>query len=114
MSTTPQPISQPRPVHGTCRWISRRYRVVQINHVRYTIIRHANCYRLLNWDNGNTYSVEAKGRWCTCLSYVWDHCPIQAGGDGRCKHIAALQSLALLPEPSQPACPEPVQDLQAV
>ena len=57
----------------------------------------------MNWFSGNSYDVDALGRWCTCPSYVWFHCPVQAGGDGRCKHIAALRSLGLLPRPAVPA-----------
>ena len=57
-------------------------------------------FRLLNHANGNVYDVSAASRSCTCPSFVWDHCPVQAGGDGRCKHIAALRRLGLLPEPA--------------
>jgi hypothetical protein len=72
--------------------------VLRINGVAYTAVRVAGYYRLLNWGNGEVYSVDRAGRWCTCPAFAWDHCPVQAGGDGRCKHIAALGTLALLSE----------------
>jgi hypothetical protein len=93
------------PVSGTCRWVNRRCRLLEINRVLYTYVRVRRRYRLVNWASGNVYDLDAAGRWCTCPSFVWFHCPVQAGGDGRCKHIAALRSLGLLPEPDpQPSC----------
>jgi hypothetical protein len=83
-------------VSGRCRWLSRRYGVLEINAVRYTVVRASTGYRLLNWGNGQVYDLDPLGKWCTCPSFVWDHCPVQAGGDGRCKHIAALRALGLL------------------
>src|SRR5262245_48569916 len=91
--------SRIRPVSGTCRWVSRRHRVLQINRTRYTVTPVGTRYRLLNWSNGEVYDIDAAGRWCTCPSFIWFHCPVQAGGDGRCKHVAALRSLGLLPSP---------------
>ena len=96
MSSASLPPFRARPVHGTCRWVSRRHGVLRINAVDYTLVRLARGYRLVNLSNGNVYDVDAAGRWCTCPSFVWDHCPVQAGGDGRCKHIAALRTLGLL------------------
>jgi hypothetical protein len=91
--------SRIKPVSGTCRWVSRRHRVLQINRVRYTVTPVGTRYRLLNWSNGEVYDIDAAGRWCTCPSFIWFHCPVQAGGDGRCKHVAALRTLGLLPSP---------------
>jgi predicted nucleic acid-binding Zn finger protein len=88
----------PKQVTGTCRWVSRRHRVLKINGVPYTVVPAGTRYRLINWSSGNVYDIDAAGRWCTCPSYVWDHCPVQARGDGRCKHIAALRTLDLLPD----------------
>jgi hypothetical protein len=96
MATPPRHVP---PVTGTCRWVTRP-RVLKINATTYTVVHLPGRYRLLNWFNGNAYDVEARGRWCTCPSYVWFHCPVQANGDGRCKHIAALRNLGLLPSPS--------------
>ena len=87
-----------KPVRGTCRWVNRRDRVLRINAVRYTVVAVGTRYRLMNWNTGTVYDIDAAGRWCTCPSYIWDHCPVQAGGDGRCKHIAALRTLGLLPD----------------
>jgi hypothetical protein len=98
MSTTPSLPSRIKPVRGTCRWVSRRNRVLRINAVHYTVVPVGTRYRLMNWNTGAVYDIDAAGRWCTCPSFVWDHCPVQAGGDGRCKHIAALRTLGLLPE----------------
>jgi predicted nucleic acid-binding Zn finger protein len=95
--TLPRP---PRRARGTCRWVSRRHGVLRLNGALYTAVPAGATYRLLNWGNGNAYAVDAGGRWCTCPSFVWDHCPAQAGGDGRCKHIAALRALGLLPHPA--------------
>ena len=100
MSTDPRPLRPAREAHGTCGWVSRRHGVVRINAVRYTVVRVPSGYRLVNWGSGKVYDVDGAGRWCTCPSFVWDHCPVQAGGDGRCKHIAALRRLGLLPEPA--------------
>jgi hypothetical protein len=102
MSTTSRIPFSPRPVHGTCRWVNRRHHVLRINGTRYTFVRVGGSYRLLNWDNGNVYAIDVGGRWCTCPSFIWDHCPVQAGGDGRCKHIAALRKLGVLPDPGRP------------
>src|SRR5262245_14083781 len=98
--STPQPL-RPwlRTASGTCKWVNRRERVLRINHTTYTVVPVGPRYRLVNWSNGNVYDLDADGRGCTCPSFVWDHCPVQAGGDGRCKHIAALRALGLLPEP---------------
>jgi hypothetical protein len=98
MSTPPTPLRSARPARGKCAWVSRRCGVLRINGTRYTIILVRNRYRLVNWSTGNIYDIDDAGRFCTCPSFVWDHCPIQAGGDGRCKHIAALRALGLLPE----------------
>jgi hypothetical protein len=95
MSENKQPAFRFQPVHGACRWIDQRHGVLQINRVRYTVVSVGRHYRLLNWSNGKVYSVDRDGRWCTCPSFIWYHCPVQAGGDGRCKHIAALRSLGL-------------------
>src|SRR5262249_25074969 len=100
MSTTPARPWRLRLVRGTCRWTSRRHRVLRSNRTNYTVVPLIGRYRLLNGSTGNVYDVDSRGRWCTCPSYVWDHCPVQAGGDGRCKHIAALQMLGLLPRPA--------------
>ena len=99
MSNTPPLPSRIKPVRGTCRWVNRRNRVLRINFVPYTVVPVGTRYRLLNWNTGDVYDIDASGRWCTCPSFIWDHCPVQAGGDGRCKHIAALRTLGLLPEP---------------
>jgi hypothetical protein len=99
MSSKSLPAFHLRPAHGTCRWIDRGCGVLQINGVRYTVIRVAGRYRLLNWDNGNVYDIGADQQ-CSCPSFIWDHCPVQAGGDGCCKHIAALRRLGLLLEPA--------------
>jgi SWIM zinc finger len=104
MHTSPPPPWRLLPVRGTCRWVNRRCRVLRINHTLYTLVPARSHYRLVNWCNGNVYDVDAGGRWCTCPSFVWDHCPVQAGGDGRCKHVAALRTLGVLPEaPAQDA-----------
>ena len=103
MKTTGRPLRKPEPVRGVCRWVSRSHGVLEINSTRYTVVCLPTHFRLLNWQNGNAYSVNRDGGWCTCPSFVWDHCPIQAGGDGRCKHIAALRSLGLLPEQEKTA-----------
>ena len=100
MSTNTIPSFRLRPAHGTCRWVDRDCGVLLINGVRYTVVRVAGHYRLLNWSNGNVYDIGADQS-CTCPSFIWDHCPVQAGGDGRCKHIAALRRLGLLPEPEK-------------
>ena len=108
-SFPPLPPHRARPVHGTCRWVSRRHGVVKINAVSYTVVRVRGGYRLVNWNSGNVYDVDGGGRRCTCPSFVWDHCPDQAGGDGRCKHIAALRALGLLPggeDSPRPALPQ--------
>jgi hypothetical protein len=97
---TTSPAPRLRRASGTCAWVSRRHHVLRINRTRYTIVPDGTRYRLLNWENGQVYDLDAAGRWCTCPSFVWDHCPVQAGGDGRCKHIAALRTLGLLPESS--------------
>jgi hypothetical protein len=96
MSTTPRPLRPAPPARGSCRWVNRSCGLLRINRVPYTVVRVRTGYRLLNWENGNLYDVYAEGRACTCPSFVWDHCPVQAGGDGRCKHIAALRTLGLL------------------
>ncbi|HYT88693.1 MAG TPA: SWIM zinc finger family protein [Gemmataceae bacterium] len=96
----PTPLHPPKPVSGKCAWVSRRHGVLLINGTRYTLVPVQNHYRLVNWGNGGVYDIDAAGRFCTCPSFVWDHCPIQAGGDGRCKHIAALQALGLLSTPA--------------
>ena len=98
MSTTPSPLRSAKPVSGKCAWVSRRHGVLRINATRYTVVRVRSGFRLINWGSGTVYDVGAHGQFCTCPSFVWDHCPIQAGGDGRCKHIAALRALGLLPE----------------
>jgi hypothetical protein len=98
MANTSSLPSRIKTVRGTCRWINRRNRVLRINFVQYTVVPVGTRYRLLNWNTGDVYDIDAAGRWCTCPSFVWDHCPVQAGGDGRCKHIAALRTLGLLPE----------------
>ena len=95
-ATPPAATRPPRRARGTCRWVSRRHGVLRLNGALYTAVPAGGTYRLLNWSNGNAYAVDAAGRWCTCPSFVWDHCPVQAGGDGRCKHIAALRTLGLL------------------
>jgi hypothetical protein len=105
MSLTPPLSRRPKHASGTCRWVNRRWGVLQINHTLYTAVRVDKRYRLLNWGNGNTYDIGREGRWCSCPSFLWDHCPVQAGGDGRCKHIAALRTLGLLPLPSDPGQP---------
>ena len=87
-----------RRASGTCAWVSRLHHVLRINHTRYTLVPADTHYRLVNWESGEVYDIDSAGRWCTCPSFVWDHCPVQAGGDGRCKHIAALRTLGLLPE----------------
>jgi hypothetical protein len=87
------------PIHGRCRWISRKHGLLRINTIDYTVVRLTNGYRLVNLSNGNVYDLDRDGRSCTCPAFVWDHCPVQAGGDGRCKHIAALRGLGLLPGP---------------
>ena len=79
MSTTPLP-SRIKPVRGTCRWVSRRDRVLRINAVHYTVVAVGTRYRLMNWNTGDVHDIDAAGRWCTCPSFVWDHCPVQAGG----------------------------------
>src|SRR5438067_122135 len=99
MPTASLPPYRLRPVRGTCRWVHRGCGVLRINAVYYTVLGVPAGYRLLNWTNGNVYDIDGAGRACTCLSFVWDRCPVQAGGDGRCKHIAALRALGLLPEP---------------
>ena len=99
MSSAPRPPHRLKPVSGTCRWVNRGTGVLRINHALYTVVRVGGRYRLLNWGSGNVYDINAAGTSCTCPSFVWDHCPVQAGGDGRCKHIAALRSLGLLPHP---------------
>lgn len=101
MSAKPLPPFRLRPASGTCRWLDRSGGVLQINGARYTIVRVEGRWRLLNWNNGNVYDIDGAGRQCSCPSFVWDHCPVQAGGDGRCKHIAALRRLGLLPEPEK-------------
>ncbi len=93
----PLPPWRLRPVTGRCRWLSRRYRVLQINTVRYTLVPLPDRFRLVNGASGKAYEIDLLGRWCSCPSFVWDHCPVQAGGDGRCKHIAALRCLGVLP-----------------
>jgi hypothetical protein len=98
-----------RPVTGTCRWLDRRLGVLRINTVHYTLAASRSGYRLFNGANGNVYDLDGLGRSCTCLSFVWDHCPVQAGGDGRCKHIAALRTLGILPPPPAPG-PQTVAD----
>ncbi len=97
MPTNPTPL-RPKRVSGTCGWVSRRDRVLRINAVYYTVVAVGPRFRLLNWNSGNVYDIDAAGRSCSCPSYIWDHCPVQAGGDGRCKHIAALRTLGLLPD----------------
>ena len=100
ITTSPSPRRIKPPVHGTCRWVSRKHGILRINTVDYTVVRVKTGYRLLNLSNGKVYDLDGDGRSCTCPAFVWDHCPIQAGGDGRCKHIAALRSLGLLPNPA--------------
>jgi hypothetical protein len=96
----PQPgARRVKPVRGTCRWVDRRRGLLRINGVPYTAVPVPTGYRLLNRRNGNVYEIEADPQSCSCPSFVWDHCPVQAGGDGRCKHIAALRKLGLLPGP---------------
>src|SRR5262245_18362302 len=73
---------------ATCAWVSRRHHVLRINRVTYTLVPADSRYRLVNWASGQVYDIDAAGRWCTCPAFVWDHCPVQANGDGRCKHIA--------------------------
>jgi hypothetical protein len=102
MATSTRPPWRLAPVHGTCRWVHRGGGVLRINAALYTLVRVRWGYRLLNWANGNVYDIDAAGRACNCPSFVWDHCPVQAGGDGRCKHIAALRRLGVLPEPEAP------------
>jgi hypothetical protein len=101
MVTSTRPPWRLAPVRGTCRWIDRDNGVLRINTSRYTLVRVRWGYRLLNWSNGNVYDIDSAGRSCNCPSFVWDHCPVQAGGDGRCKHIAALRRLGVLPEPTE-------------
>src|SRR4051812_8365193 len=86
------------PIHGTCRWISRKHGLVRINTIEYSVVRLRTGYRLVNLSSGKVYDIDVAGRSCTCPAFVWDHCPAQAGGDGRCKHIAGLRGLGLLPE----------------
>ena len=104
MPTNPPPPLRIKRATGTCRWVSRRNRVLRINAVLYTVVPVGTRYRLLNWNSGNVYDIDAAGRSCSCPSYIWDHCPVQARGDGRCKHIAALRTLGLLPDerPDEP------------
>jgi hypothetical protein len=71
--------------------------LLRINTTLYTVIDVGGRFRLMNWSNGNVYDIDGQGRSCTCPSYVWFHCPVQAAGDGRCKHIAAFRKLGLLP-----------------
>src|SRR5262245_45523673 len=99
-----------RPVNGTCRWISRRFGVLRINTILYTVLRVGGGYRLVNWSSGKVYDSDGGGCSCTCLAFVWVHWPIQAGGDCRCKHIAALRTLGVLPEPHDPPRPARLQD----
>jgi hypothetical protein len=105
MPTNASPPLRLKRANGTCRWVSRYNRVLRINSVCYTVVPAGTTYRLLNWNTGKVYDIDAAGRSCSCPSYIWDHCPVQAGGDGRCKHIAALRTLGLLPDdrPDEPA-----------
>ncbi|MCI0459892.1 MAG: hypothetical protein L0Z62_23320 [Gemmataceae bacterium] len=96
--TAPTPAPRLRRATGTCSWVSRRHHVLRINRITYTLVPAGTHYRLVNWASGQVYDIDSAGRWCTCPSFIWDHCPIQANGDGRCKHIAALSRLGLLPE----------------
>jgi hypothetical protein len=100
MSTTTPPRRPIPPVTGTCRWVSRRHHHLKINRVSYTVLRLDKRLRLVNWRSGDVYDIDLRTQACTCPSYVWFHCPVQAGGDGRCKHVAALRSLGLLPKPT--------------
>jgi hypothetical protein len=93
----PSPLHSSRPVRGKCAWIDRGYGLLRINTTRYTAVRVRRGFRLVNCSNGHVYDIDAAGHSCTCPSFVWDHCPVQANGDGRCKHIAALRALGLLP-----------------
>jgi hypothetical protein len=97
VSTPSIPPWRLQPVRGTCGWLNRDCRLLRINHAVYTLVPVEGGYRLRNWATGRIYDIDADGRSCSCPSYVWDHCPIQAGGDGRCKHIAALRTLGVLP-----------------
>jgi hypothetical protein len=111
MPTNPSLPVRLRPVNGSCRWVSRRHHVLRINTVLYTVVPVGTRYRLLNWNTGSTYDIDAAGRWCTCPSFIWDHCPVQANGDGRCKHIAALLALRLLADgPGRPSAPNTADD----
>ena len=102
MLTNSQPPRRIKPpVHGTCRWISRKHGLLRINTIDYTFGRTRTGYRLVNRRSGKSYDIDHDGRSCTCPAFVWDHCPVQAGGDGRCKHIAALRGLGLLPVPGE-------------
>jgi hypothetical protein len=89
--------------------VDRRARILRINTSRYTVVPLPNGFRLVNWSSGKMYDIEAESQSCTCPSFVWDHCPVQAGGDGRCKHIAALRTLGVLPEvqAAEPDLPVP-------
>lgn len=75
--------------------------MLRINHRTYTLVRTDSGYRLVNRASGTAYDLDAEGRSCTCPSFVWDHCPVQAGGDGRCKHIAALRALGVVLAPQE-------------
>jgi hypothetical protein len=89
-----------RPVHGTCRWVDRARGLLRINGRLYVAVAVPTGYRLVNCGSGDVYEIDSDPQACSCPSFVWDHCPVQAGGDGRCKHIAALRRLALLPGPT--------------
>jgi hypothetical protein len=78
--------------------VRRRDGVLRINTVLYKLVPVRSGYRLVNLRSGSVYDLDAQGQTCTCPSFIWDHCPVQAGGDGRCKHIAALRALGVLPE----------------
>jgi hypothetical protein len=101
MSTSNAPKPRfPKTVSGTCSWINRGCGVLKINRTLYTVVcLPVQRFRLLNWKTGDVYDIDCARQSCTCPSFVWDHCPVQAGGDGRCKHIAALRRLGFLPEP---------------
>lgn len=101
MPATPNSPRPPKRASGTCRWVHRGCGLLRINFTDYTVVRLRGGYRLLNRASGTVYDIGATGRSCSCPSFVWDHCPVQAGGDGRCKHIAALRALGLLPDPER-------------
>lgn len=98
-----------------CAWVKyihgHQPGVIDINGARYTVVPLADdnggivtavgnraAYRLVKEgsDDGYDVNVAATPPTCTCPSYVWDHCPVQAGGDGVCKHVAALRALGLV------------------